>query len=226
MKKSCAIIAAILSLCMLCACGAGQPAAADTTVPTQAPVSTSEPASPAPEVTEAPEASPEVTAAPEVTPAASEVDYGAAYSSVLTAYRDALAANAGEGDLMGAGLSILCIYAGEDKPACVGYCFADLDGDSMNELLIGQISGDEFTDKVIFDAYTLVDGAPVQLFQSRERARYYLCGDNTVALEGSSGADSSDSELYAVSGGALTAISGTPDSANYVRPEFTAFSNY
>ena len=80
--------------------------------------------------------------------------------------------------------------------------------------------------KVIFDAYTLVDGAPVQLFQSRERARYYLCGDNTVAFEGSSGADSSDSELYSVSGGVLTAISGTPDSANYVRPEFTAFSNY
>lgn len=95
-----------------------------------------------------------------------------------------------------------------------------------SELLIGQISGDEFTDKVIFDAYTLVDGAPVQLFQSRERARYYLCGDNTVAFEGSSGADSSDSELYSVSGGVLTAISGTPDSANYVRPEFTAFSNY
>lgn len=205
---------------MLCACGAGQPAAADTPAPTQAPVSTSEPETPAPE------ASPEVTAAPEVTPAASEVDYGAAYSSVLTAYRDALAANAGEGDLMGAGLSILCIYAGEDKPACVGYCFADLDGDGVNELLIGQISGDEFTDKVIFDAYTLVDGAPVQLFQSRERARYYLCGDNTVALEGSSGADSADSELYAISGGALTAISGTPDSANYIRPEFTAFSNY
>ena len=226
MKKSCAIIAAILSLCMLCACGAGQPAAADTPAPTQTPVSSSEPASPAPEVTEAPEASTKVTAVPEVTPAASEVDYGAAYASVLTAYRDALAANAGEGDLMGAGLSVLCIYAGEDKPACVGYCFADLDGDGVNELLIGQISGDEFTDKVIFDAYTLVDSAPVQLFQSRERARYYLCGDNTVALEGSSGADSADSELYAVSGGALTAISSTPDSANYVRPEFTAFSNY
>lgn len=209
MKKSCAIIAAILSLCMLCACGAGQPAAADTPAPTQAPANTSEPAAPSPEVTEAP-----------------EVDYNAAYASVLTAYRDALAANAGEGDLMGAGLSVLCIYAGEDKPACVGYCFADLDGDGTSELLIGQISGDEFTDKVIFDAYTLVDGAPVQLFQSRERARYYLCGDNTVALEGSSGADSSDSELYSVSGGVLTAISGTPDSANYVRPEFTAFSNY
>ena len=209
MKKSCAIIAAILSLCMLCACGAGQPAAADTPAPTQAPANTSEPAAPSPEVTEAPEASPEVTAAP-------EVDYNAAYASVLTAYRDALAANAGEGDLMGAGLSVLC----------VGYCFADLDGDGTSELLIGQISGDEFTDKVIFDAYTLVDGAPVQLFQSRERARYYLYGDNTVALEGSSGADSSDSELYSVSGGVLTAISGTPDSANYVRPEFTAFSNY
>ncbi len=219
MKKSCAIIAAILSLCMLCACGAGQPAAADTPAPTQAPANTSEPAAPSPEVTEAPEASPEVTAAP-------EVDYNAAYASVLTAYRDALAANAGEGDLMDAGLSVLCIYAGEDKPACVGYCFADLDGDGTSELLIGQISGDEFTDKVIFDAYTLVDGAPVQLFQSRERARYYLCGDNTVAFEGSSGADSSDSELYSVSGGVLTAISGTPDSANYVRPEFTAFSNY
>ena len=202
MKKSCAIIASILSLCMLCACGAIQPAAAVTPAPTQAPASTSEPATPAPEVTEVPEASPEVTAAP-------EVDYSAAYASVLTAYRDALAAN-----------------AGEDKPACVGYCFADLDGDGVNELLIGQISGDEFTDKVIFDAYTLVDGAPVQLFQSRERARYYLCGDNTVAFEGSSGADSSDSELYSVSGGALTAISGTPDSANYVRPEFTAFSSY
>ena len=46
------------------------------------------------------------------------------------------------------------------------------------------------------------------------------CGHNLL------GADSSDSELYSVSGGVLTAISGTPDSANYVRPEFTAFSNY
>lgn len=55
MKKSCAIIAAILSLCMLCACGAIQPSAADTPAPTQAPANTSESAAPSPEVTEAPE---------------------------------------------------------------------------------------------------------------------------------------------------------------------------
>ncbi len=55
MKKSCAIIAAILSLCMLCACGAIQPAAADTPAPTQAPANPPESAAPSPEVTEAPE---------------------------------------------------------------------------------------------------------------------------------------------------------------------------
>lgn len=222
MKKASLIIAMILSLSMLCACGTNQAAPVNTPDVTAAP-----------EVTTAPESTPEVTAAPAESTAAvpaatapQEVDYNTAYASVLTAYRDALAANAGEGDLLGSGLSPLCIYSGEDKLSSVGFIFTDLDGDGVKELLIGQISGDEFTEKVIFDAYSLSSGAPVQLFQSRERARYYLCGDNTVALEGSSGADSSDSELYSVSGGVLTAISGTPDSANYVRPEFTAFSNY
>ena len=222
MKKASLIIAMILSLSMLCACGTNQAAPANTPDVTAAP-----------EVTTAPEATPEVTAAPAESPAAvpaatapQEVDYNTAYASVLTAYRDALAANAGEGDLLGSGLSPLCIYSGEDKLSSVGFIFTDLDGDGVKELLIGQISGDEFTDKVVYDAYTLKDGAPVQLFVSSERNRYYLYNGNLIANEGSSGADSSESSLFTLSGGQLVAGAGAPDAANYIKPEYTSFSNY
>lgn len=56
----------------------------------------------------------------------------------------------------------------------IGFYTMDLDDDGRYELLIGSNTGDEYTDKIIIDAYTLSGEEAVKLFGSTERSRYYI----------------------------------------------------
>lgn len=55
----------------------------------------------------------------------------------------------------------------------VGFTFMDLDGDNVQELMIGAIKNAE-QDPLVFEIWTLKDGEPVVLAQSGSRNRYYL----------------------------------------------------
>ena len=73
-----------------------------------------------------------------------------------------------------------------------GYCFKDLDGNGIPELMVSSPE----TDEMFWDLYTYIDGKVVHLVSSGERYRYYLCRDNTIYYESSGGASLSSSAIY------------------------------
>lgn len=85
----------------------------------------------------------------------------------------------------------LCYLAGSEMGEnTLGYCTMDINGDGIDELMIG--GADEDVDTGMFyDLYTIVDGQRALVASSGERDRYYLCEDHTIANEGSGGALSS-----------------------------------
>ena len=90
----------------------------------------------------------------------------------------------------------LCYLAGyEMGESSLGYCTMDINGDGIEELMIGSVNENAYTG-MFFDLYTIVDGQISLVISSGERDRYYLCEDYTIANEGSGGALSSVSGYY------------------------------
>lgn len=198
MKKAFSILL-ILVLCLtaLSACGSkAEPVPASTAVPAAEPAAkpTAEPAA-------------EPTAEPTAVPA--EGDATAAYAVVFETYTRLLSEGWGGEELMAHDLPLLIMYCVGDAPFDnIGYLLLDVDGDGTQELLIGTLVSDEFYAPIVFEMYTLsLDGSPVRVFSSMERARYYLCEDNTFLFEGANSAADSVSCSYRYAAGTLTEVS-------------------
>ena len=90
----------------------------------------------------------------------------------------------------------------------MGYALLDLDGNGTQELLIAGagIGPDDYAYGVLFDLYTLQNGAPVQIACSSARNRYYLRADYGVLNEGSGGAGHSIFVLNRVQGAQLVPV--------------------
>ena len=199
--KKCFSILLILALCLtaLSACGnKTEP----SPVPTAAPA-----AEPAAEPTVEPTAEP--AAEPSAAPV--EADATAAYAGVFETYTTLLSEGWGGEELMAHDLPLLIMYCVGDAPFDnIGYLLLDVDGDVTQELLIGTLASDEFYAPIVFEMYTLSpEGSPVRVFSSQERARYYLCDDNTFLFEGSNSAADSVSCSYSYADGTLTEIADT-----------------
>ena len=199
--KKCFSILLILALCLtaLSACGnKTEP----SPVPTAAPA-----AEPAAEPTVEPTAEP--AAEPSAAPV--EADATAAYAGVFETYTTLLSEGWGGEELMAHDLPLLIMYCVGDAPFDnIGYLLLDVDGDGTQELLIGTLASDEFYAPIVFEMYTLTpDGSVVRVFSSQERARYYLCDDNTFLFEGSNSAADSVSCSYSYADGTLTEIADT-----------------
>lgn len=199
--KKCFSILLILALCLtaLSACGnKTEP----SPVPTAAPA-----AEPAAEPTVEPTAEP--AAEPSAAPV--EADATAAYAGVFETYTTLLSEGWGGEELMAHDLPLLIMYCVGDAPFDnIGYLLLDVDGDGTQELLIGTLASDEFYAPIVFEMYTLSpEGSPVRVFSSQERARYYLCDDNTFLFEGSNSAADSVSCSYSYADGTLTEIADT-----------------
>lgn len=95
-------------------------------------------------------------------------------------------------------ISLLISYM--DSPNEIGYALRDLDGDGSEELLI--------TDgNILYNMYSLSqDGTALFWLTSMERDRFYLCEDNVIAEEGSSGAAYAGFSFYKFTGLGLDAI--------------------
>ena len=90
----------------------------------------------------------------------------------------------------------LCYLAGyEMGESSLGYCTMDINGDGIEELMIGSVNADADT-SMFFDLYTMVNGQRSLVISSGERDRYYLCEDHTIANEASGGAMSSSFKYY------------------------------
>lgn len=107
------------------------------------------------------------------------------YDEIVNQYYNGMALNWSTEDFREHNLCYLAGYeTGVDR---IGYCVRDINGDGVEELMIGRI--DEYSDPGMFyDLYTMIDGQRVLVKSSGERDRYYLCQDQTIANEGSGGA--------------------------------------
>ena len=210
MKKLFSILL-ILALCLTAftACGGKTE---PSPVPTAAPT-----AEPAAEPTVEPTAEP--TAEPTTAP--SEADPIAAYADVFATYTTLLTEGWGGEELMAHDLPLLIMYCMGDAPFDnMGYLLLDVDGDGTQELLTGTLISDEFYAPIVFEMYTLTpEGSPVRVFTSQERARYYLCEDNSFLFEGANSAADSVSCSYSYAAGTLTEIPSTgalPQTLSYI----------
>ena len=212
--KKCFSILLILTLCLtaLSACGnKTEP----SPVPTAAPA-----AEPAAEPTVEPTAEP--AAEPSAAPV--EADATAAYAGVFETYATLLSEGWGGEELMAHDLPLLIMYCVGDAPFDnIGYLLLDVDGDGTQELLTGTLASDEFYAPIVFEMYTLnPEGSVVRVFSSQERARYYLCDDNSFLFEGANSAADSVRCFYSYAAGTLTEI---PDAGAQLQTlSYTPFS--
>lgn len=161
-----------------------------------------QPAPPAATAEPTPEPTAEPTPEPVETPAPTALEV---YAEKLTAYYQAISQRLDAEALREKDLNYMLAYSyGDNAPGRFGYLLSDMDGDGNEELLIGCLTGDEYTDEIVLDLYTIKDGAASRVFTSGERDRYYLCADGTIANEASASAFESHFRYYSYAAGALT----------------------
>lgn len=82
----------------------------------------------------------------------------------------------------------------------IRYSEFDMNGDGVNELLIGGRDITSSSDSVIyFDLFTLSSNAPIRIIDNTslgDRAHLYIYANGTFAVSGSSGADTYCTEIY------------------------------
>ncbi len=103
-----------------------------------------------------------------------------------------------------------------------GFYLVDLDGDGIEELLLGENGSGEWAG-TIYEIYTIQDEKLVKLCEGGERDRYYLANDNVILNEGSSGAGSSYFGYSTVKNGKLILGMGIAhESYSYMKEPYIA----
>ncbi|MCR4922560.1 MAG: hypothetical protein K5931_00935 [Lachnospiraceae bacterium] len=92
-------------------------------------------------------------------------------------------------------------FYGDGGNAGLGYTALDIDGNGVDELLIGETTpaedgGKEGGDSIIYNIFTIVDEKMIRLVNGSERNRYYICDNAMIANEGSGGAAYSSWAYY------------------------------
>ena len=87
--------------------------------------------------------------------------------------------------------------ASGDKLSAIGYYYADLNLDGIDELMVGEFGEDDWKG-VIYDVYTMVDGTPAHVVSGTARDRYFSLENDFLVNEWSGGADSSGADVYAL----------------------------
>ena len=213
MKKFAVLFLSVIMVFSLAACGAATPAAPESAAP-ESPVPAAEETAPSPE---------ETVPAPEETPTVEQ-----AYAVVIGEYYTALEQRWNGAELMEDGLNYMAADCyGEEPLENLGYAIVDLDGDGVQELLIGPIKADEFFDNMIFSLYTLDEnGVNKLVFDGTERNRYYYAGENRFANQGSSAYNDSFDTTVKLEEGEMIDMTYTTAPADYVQLELTPFSQW
>lgn len=116
------------------------------------------------------------------------------YDDIILRYKTALEES---WDIEKISVNGLCYLCRSDTLDQMGYSIQDINGDGIDELLIGEIGENGYWglgSGMFYDLYTKENGMPVLVIQSAERSRYYLCDNGTIANEASGG---SRSNIYA-----------------------------
>lgn len=104
----------------------------------------------------------------------------------------------------------------------LGYAIADLDGNGVNEFIVGTIPATDnaFFDKMILDLYSVdEDGNCIHIFSGRERNRYFYAGGSRFANVGANSAFDSIDTTLALKGVVLSDTRTVTDSKDYVQME-------
>lgn len=83
----------------------------------------------------------------------------------------------------------------EDVLNKVGYTYYDVNGDGIEELLIGEITKGEWKG-IVYDIYTMINRKPTHVTSGGNRNRYFVCNDSFICNEYSSGAQESGVRVY------------------------------
>ncbi|GEM_PF-6175277 len=122
------------------------------------------------------------------------------------------------------GLSPIYSYSGMDQ--YLGFVKKDIDGDGVEELLIGEIAHDGMP-ATFYDIFTInSEGKTVHLFSGGERNRMYLYPDGVLVNEGSNGADDSFTKAYKIKDGKLAEINLAVDTSKYMNVELELFNKH
>lgn len=135
----------------------------------------------------------------------------APYAEILDLHKQAIAEKWDGGQYMDHDMSFLF---GECKTEDqIGFSLMYMDDSEYPMLLMGTLTGEDFTDSMILDAYYLLeDGTMKHVFSSGDRYRYYWmpdeAGPQLIAFEGSDGAARSYNYYYRIDKGELSCVQG------------------
>lgn len=151
-----------------------------------------------------------------------------AYAVVLGEYYTVLAEKWDAGQVVETGLNYMVADSHHGTPLeDIGYQVTDLDGDGIEELLIGSRVEDEFLGKMIFSLYTLdADGVAKLIFDSSERNRYYYAGGSCFANIGSSSWNDDFETTLKFEDSEMIDMTYTTDATDYVQIELIPFSEW
>ena len=137
----------------------------------------------------------------------------ASYMQQIERYYTAISSQWDESAYFDQEMSAMVVYYYEGNALDnIGFQFMDLDGDNVQELIIGAIKNAK-QDPLVFEIWTLKNGVPTMLVQSGSHNRYYLQyteEDNTwtIAYEAENGTANRAVYYLQLSGGKLEVVQG------------------
>ena len=123
--------------------------------------------------------------------------YDSVLAKYVTAVNEGWDANKYEEEGMSPQFVEVTEGASGDKLAAIGFAYADINCDGIDELFVGEF-GEDAWKGVIYDVYTMVDGQPAAVISGSARNRYYNLDNYFLVNEWSSGADESGMDVYAL----------------------------
>ena len=250
MKKLFCIITALALILALCACTSGGSKTEETPAPTEEPSQATaevaeagaspeptETPSPTPSPVETPKPTatvveaatpsptavptPTITSAPQSSVTVQGEKASGDYSFVINAYTSALTYGWSGQECVSNGISSLVnTYYTYGNADVLGYCYTDVNGDGVSELLVGE-------GNLIISMYTQQNGATYKVFEGTERSSWHLEPDGLLVNNGSNSAYQSAYVLYNLSGSSLVYKGAiiSDYSVNYNEPWFYASDN-
>ncbi len=120
------------------------------------------------------------------------------YGDILKIYKKAITEKWDSAKLENEGMSYMynvIASSGSNTLDKIGYTYYDLNGDGIDELLIGEIADGDWKG-VIYDIYTMVNREPKHVVSGGSRNRYFACNSTFICNEYSSGALESGIRVY------------------------------